>query len=119
MINNNSTPEGGPEDCKWSTNNCGPNDEIFGFIREGQLPYLPTGVHFISDDIEPIAMRALITRSEEDSATGPPYTGRGDCAAKVSKPSGEIARGFLCELAAMIGMRHQREQSMPDENSVL
>ena len=28
VINNNSNPEGGPDDCLWSTNNCGPNDEI-------------------------------------------------------------------------------------------
>ncbi len=73
VINNNSSPEGGPEDCKWSTNNCGPNDEIFGFHPGGVVAVFADGsAHFISDDIEPIAIRALITRSEEDTNSWTP-----------------------------------------------
>jgi type II secretory pathway pseudopilin PulG len=68
VINNNRNPEGGPDDCKWSTNNCGPNDEIFGFHPGGAVAVFADGsAHFITDDIEPIAMRALVTRSEEDA----------------------------------------------------
>ena len=28
-INNNNSPQGGPADCPWTTNNCGPFEEIF------------------------------------------------------------------------------------------
>jgi hypothetical protein len=31
MVNNNAFPIGGPSTCLWTTNNCGPNDEIFSF----------------------------------------------------------------------------------------
>ena len=30
-INNFATPIGGPPECRWTNNNCGPNDEPFGF----------------------------------------------------------------------------------------
>lgn len=73
VINNNSNPEGGPEDCRWSVNNCGPNDEIFAFHPGGAIAVFADGsAHFIAADIEPIAMRALVTRSEEDTNTWTP-----------------------------------------------
>jgi prepilin-type N-terminal cleavage/methylation domain-containing protein len=73
VINNNNSPEGGPDDCKWSTNNCGPNDEIFGFHTGGVVAvYADGSAHFVSDDIDPIAIRALITRSEGDASTWSP-----------------------------------------------
>jgi hypothetical protein len=31
IINNNSNPVGGPSNCLWTLNNCGPNDEPFSF----------------------------------------------------------------------------------------
>ena len=31
IVNNNSNPIGGPTNCLWTTNNCGPNDEPFSF----------------------------------------------------------------------------------------
>lgn len=31
IINNNNNPIGGPTNCPWTTNNCGPNDEPFSF----------------------------------------------------------------------------------------
>jgi prepilin-type processing-associated H-X9-DG protein len=73
VINNNNTPEGGPEECPWSSNNCGPNDEIFGFHPGGAIAVFADGsAHFIADSIEPIPMRALITRNEEDINTWEP-----------------------------------------------
>lgn len=51
-INNNATPKGGPSACLWSTNNCGPNDEPFGFHTGGVLAVFGDGsVRFIRDSI--------------------------------------------------------------------
>ena len=59
VINNNSSPDGGPSDCPWSTNNCGPNDEIFSFHPGGAVAVFADGsAQFIADTIEPIPMRA-------------------------------------------------------------
>ena len=70
VINNNATPTGGPDTCKWSTNNCGPNDEIFSFHPGGAMSVFADGsVHFLNDNISPIAMRALVGRSEGDPNT--------------------------------------------------
>jgi prepilin-type processing-associated H-X9-DG protein len=73
VINNNSSPDGGPTDCPWSTNNCGPNDEIFSFHPGGAVAVFADGsAQFISDTIEPIPMRALVTRSEGDTSSWTP-----------------------------------------------
>lgn len=70
VINNNSTPNGGPEGCKWENNNCGPNDEIFSFHPGGANAVFADGsVHFLSDTITSIPMRALVGRSEGDLNT--------------------------------------------------
>ena len=63
-INNHSLPLGGPEDCPWSQNNCGPNDEIFGFHPGGvNVVYCDGHVEFLSETIEPTALRRLVTRA--------------------------------------------------------
>lgn len=73
VINNNKTPQLGPPDCPWSTNNCGPNDEIFSFHPGGAVAVFADGsAHFIDENIEPIAMRALVTRSESDTSDRTP-----------------------------------------------
>ena len=36
-INNYANPVGGPAECRWTNNNCGPNDEPFGFPPAGEL----------------------------------------------------------------------------------
>jgi prepilin-type N-terminal cleavage/methylation domain-containing protein/prepilin-type processing-associated H-X9-DG protein len=65
VINNNSTPVGGPQDCPWSTANCGPNDEIFSMHPGGVNALLADGsVRFLQENIDPIVMRYLCTRSE-------------------------------------------------------
>lgn len=70
VINNNKNPFGGPEDCKWENNNCGPNDEIFAFHPGGANAVFADGsVHFLQEGIDPIAMRALVGRSEGDPNT--------------------------------------------------
>jgi len=73
VINNNKTPTLGPTDCPWSTNNCGPNDEIFSFHPGGAIGVFADGSsHYIEESIEPIAMRYLVTRGESDQNTWSP-----------------------------------------------
>ena len=72
-INNNKTPNLGPPDCPWSTNNCGPNDEIFSFHPGGAITVFADGsAHFIEETIDPVPLRCLVTRSENDISTWEP-----------------------------------------------
>jgi len=65
VINNNSTPFGGPSDCPWKTNNCGPNDEIFSQHPAGANVVLCDGsVRMLQTDIAPNVLRKLVTRDE-------------------------------------------------------
>ena len=72
-INNNKTPTYGPTDCPWTMNNCGPNDEIFSFHPGGAIAVFADGsAHFLSEDIDAISMRALVTRSGDDTSNWTP-----------------------------------------------
>jgi prepilin-type processing-associated H-X9-DG protein len=52
-INNNKIPIGGPPECRWSQNNCGPNDEPFSFHPGGVNCVLADGsVRFIADTVD-------------------------------------------------------------------
>ncbi len=51
-INQNASPIGGPSNCSWSTNNCGPNDEPFSFHSGGANAVMADGsVRFFRDTI--------------------------------------------------------------------
>lgn len=66
-INNNSVPVGGPEECPWEQNNCGPNDEVFGFHPGGvNVVFCDGHVEFLSDSIEITTLRQMVTRAEGD-----------------------------------------------------
>ncbi|MBI2824937.1 MAG: DUF1559 domain-containing protein [Planctomycetia bacterium] len=72
VINNNSGAIGGPDDCPWSTPNCGPNDEIFSFHPGGANVLLADGsVRFLQESIDPRTMRFLCTRAEGEPAMLP------------------------------------------------
>jgi len=61
-IDNNATPIGGPDSCKWSLNNCGPNDEPFSFHTGGCNAVFGDGhVQFLRQTISPQTLRALMT----------------------------------------------------------
>jgi prepilin-type N-terminal cleavage/methylation domain-containing protein/prepilin-type processing-associated H-X9-DG protein len=66
MINNNAIPFGGPAGCPWGTNNCGVNDEPFSFHGNGcNTLFMDGHVSFLSSDIDPIAIRRLLTPIEQ------------------------------------------------------
>lgn len=57
-INNNAMPIGGPAGCRWSVNNCGPNDEPFSFHTGGINATMGDGsVRFISDSTDGIILK--------------------------------------------------------------
>lgn len=68
-INNNSLPFGGPTNCIWNAQtHCGPNDEIFSFHGPGaNVVFMDGHVTFLSQDINPVALRYLVSSAEKVS----------------------------------------------------
>jgi len=65
VINQNITPIGGPTDCPWTTNNCGPNDEPFSFHPAGvNVVFADSSTHFLTDTMDAIMLRYMVTRNE-------------------------------------------------------
>jgi prepilin-type processing-associated H-X9-DG protein len=65
FVNNNRSPVNGPADCPWSTNNCGPNDEIFSFHPAGaNVVFCDGSVRFVAENISGPTIRFLVTRDE-------------------------------------------------------
>jgi prepilin-type N-terminal cleavage/methylation domain-containing protein/prepilin-type processing-associated H-X9-DG protein len=57
-VNNKKTPTGGPADCPWATNNCGPNDEPFSFHTGGVNCAMGDGsVRFIRDSVDALTLK--------------------------------------------------------------
>jgi prepilin-type N-terminal cleavage/methylation domain-containing protein/prepilin-type processing-associated H-X9-DG protein len=74
VINNNKFPFGGPAGapptgCAWLSNtNCGPNDEVFSFHGNGaNVVFMDGHVSFLSENINAIVMRRLVTSAERIS----------------------------------------------------
>lgn len=60
-INQNAIPIGGPAECPWQTNNCGPNDEPFAFHPSGLNVVMADGsVRFLSESIDGVAVKWLV-----------------------------------------------------------
>jgi hypothetical protein len=60
-INNYSSPVGGPAECPWQTNNCGPNDEPFSFHPGGAVAAMgDASVRFISDSVDGVVIKWLV-----------------------------------------------------------
>jgi prepilin-type processing-associated H-X9-DG protein len=61
VINQNAVPIGGPAECPWQTNNCGPNDEPFAFHPSGLNLVMADGsVRFLSESIDGVAVKWLV-----------------------------------------------------------
>jgi len=68
IINNNKVPVGGPSNCRWTTNNCGPNDEPFSLHVGGCHALLGDGsVKFISENVETQIIRQLCSRADGEA----------------------------------------------------
>lgn len=64
-INNNNLPVGGPANCLWSVNNCGPNDEPFSFHVGGAMACMGDGsVKFIVDTVDPIVLKWMAAAAD-------------------------------------------------------
>ena len=51
--------------CSWNQNNCGANDEPFAFHPGGcNAVFVDGSVRFLEDNLSPLVMRQLVTRSE-------------------------------------------------------
>ena len=70
-LNNFSTPEGGPAECLWSVNNCGPNDEPFSFHAGGLNATMGDGsVRFMSDSMDGVAIKWLVGADDGQTNEG-------------------------------------------------
>lgn len=64
-INNNNLPVGGPANCLWSVNNCGPNDEPFSFHVGGAMACMGDGsVRFVSETVDPIVLKWMAAAAD-------------------------------------------------------
>ncbi|MGL6073702.1 MAG: DUF1559 domain-containing protein [Fimbriiglobus sp.] len=60
-INNHATPIGGPVECRWVTNNCGPNDEPFSFHSGGCMAAMADGsVRFMRDSLDAVVLKFAV-----------------------------------------------------------
>ncbi|WP_439622419.1 DUF1559 family PulG-like putative transporter [Gemmata sp.] len=69
-INNYATPIGGPPECLWSVNNCGPNDEPFSFHTGGVNAVMGDGsVRFIRDSTTFTVLKYSIGATDGQTVT--------------------------------------------------
>ena len=67
-INNNASPTGGPPECLWSVNNCGPNDEPFSFHGGGVNATMGDGsVRFIKETVSAVTLKYSIGATDGKS----------------------------------------------------
>ena len=68
QLNNYASPDGGPPECRWSVNNCGPNDEPFAFHPGGVNATMGDGsVRFLADSIDGVVVKWMV--GAEDGET--------------------------------------------------
>lgn len=64
-INQYATPVGGPAECRWAVNNCGPNDEPFSFHSGGVNCVMGDGsVRFFRDSIPALTLKWMAAATD-------------------------------------------------------
>ncbi len=64
-INAYASPIGGPPECRWAQNNCGPNDEPFGFHTGGCNAVFGDGsVRFLRDSIPSLTLKWMAAAND-------------------------------------------------------
>jgi prepilin-type N-terminal cleavage/methylation domain-containing protein/prepilin-type processing-associated H-X9-DG protein len=64
-INNYSSPVGGPAECRWVNNNCGPNDEPFSFHSDGVNCVFGDGsVRFVRGSVSGVVLKWMAGASD-------------------------------------------------------
>jgi prepilin-type processing-associated H-X9-DG protein len=64
-INNFSSVVGGPVECRWSVNNCGPNDEPYAWHGSGANSTWGDGsVRFLAASTDGIILKAMVGRND-------------------------------------------------------
>ena len=72
LINNNNRPTGGPANCLWTTNNCGPNDEIYSFhVGGAQAVFADGAVRFLSENIDAGVIGKMVARADGEQVDLP------------------------------------------------
>jgi prepilin-type N-terminal cleavage/methylation domain-containing protein/prepilin-type processing-associated H-X9-DG protein len=72
QVNNYASPIGGPPECRWSVNNCGPNDEPFSFHDGGVNVVMGDGsVRFLSSSIDALTLKFLAGATDGRPVTVP------------------------------------------------
>ena len=73
LINNNNRPTGGPVGtCEWTTNNCGPNDEIYSFhVGGAQAVFADGAVRFLSENMDSAVIAKLVARADGEQVDLP------------------------------------------------
>jgi len=72
LINNNNRPTGGPTTCLWTTNNCGPNDEIYSFhVGGAQAVFADGAVRFLSENMDSGVIAKLVARADGEQVDLP------------------------------------------------
>jgi len=68
-FNQHKKPIGGPSTCLWIVNNCGPNDEPFGFHPGGVNAVMGDGsTRFVSETIDTLTLKAVSGATDGKSA---------------------------------------------------
>ena len=68
IFNGNKVPVGGPTDCPWANNNCGPNNEPFSLHIGGVHALLGDGgVRFVSENIDVQTARRLFGANDGET----------------------------------------------------
>jgi len=71
-INQYATPMGGPPECRWLNNNCGPNDEPFSFHTGGANAVMGDGtVRFFASNIPAMTLKYLAGATDGQPVTIP------------------------------------------------